>query len=260
MFHTPILFPTQPFAVAIVGVTITGGVATASDGPGGGIQHTNRGSTLNLIESTVRGNRAIQGGGVSNGAGQGFGETLVIRRSTISGNRTIDNGQGGGIQNTENMTIENSTVSGNRSRIGGGIMQQDGTLRITDSTVAFNRSPQVGGIFVNGGSPVLKNTIVSNNGDSEGFIENCSEPVTSEGNNLENGTSCGFTAAGDLNANPRLGPLDHNGGPTKTHALRRGSAAIDAGAAPFPTTDQRGVARPQGEVNDIGAYEKERPR
>src|SRR5215210_9368094 len=54
-----------------------------------------------------------------------------------------------------------------------------------------------------------------------------------------------------------LGPLENNGGPTKTHALQNGSPAIDAGGEPFPATDQRGVTRPQGIASDMGAYEKQ---
>ncbi len=64
-------------------------------------------------------------------------------------------------------------------------------------------------------------------------------------------------------ADPLLGPLQDNGGPTLTHALLAGSAAIDTGedsvavdAMSNPlTTDQRGQARFVGTV-DIGAYER----
>ena len=51
--------------------------------------------------------------------------------------------------------------------------------------------------------------------------------------------------------------LANNGGPTLTHALVPGSPALDAVATgcPPPTTDQRGVARPQGARCDIGAVE-----
>ena len=48
----------------------------------------------------------------------------------------------------------------------------------------------------------------------------------------------------DLPAN--LGPLANNGGPTQTHDLLAGSAALNAGDAAFagdPTTDQRGLPR-----------------
>jgi hypothetical protein len=96
---------------------------------------------------------------------------------------------------------------------------------------------------------------------------NCADPVLSNmaisdgGFNLESGTSCGFTAAGSQSdVDPMLGPLQDNGGSTLTHALLAGSLAIDAGAgtdvqkSPV-TTDQRGIARPQGPASDIGAYE-----
>lgn len=59
-----------------------------------------------------------------------------------------------------------------------------------------------------------------------------------------------------ISADPLLGPLADNGGPTKTHALTFGSPAIDKGATiPTISCDQRGVARPQGSAFDIGAYE-----
>lgn len=256
VFHTPIQFPSTVFTVSIFGVKITGGAIP--DSVGGGILHTARGSTLNLSDSTVSGNSALQGGGINSGGGQGFGETVRIFRSTISGN-TAPGGQGGGIQNTENLTLENTTVSGNRSRFGGGIMQTSGTLRITDSTIAFNTARQPGGgIFVNSGAPTLKNAIVSNNQSDFAPFKNCSTSVTSEGNNLERGTSCGFSGPGDKNADPRLGELANNGGPTNTHALLRRSPAINAGGSPFPATDQRGIPRPQGFANDIGSFEKKK--
>ena len=58
----------------------------------------------------------------------------------------------------------------------------------------------------------------------------------------------------DAPIDPRLGPLQDNGGPTPTHALLLGSPAIDASSA-CPATDQRGVTRPQGAGCDIGAFE-----
>ena len=79
--------------------------------------------------------------------------------------------------------------------------------------------------------------------------------VASLGGNLEfpADASCPFEARAD----PRLGPLADNGGPTETRALLTGSPARDRGSdAGCPATDQRGVARPQGSRCDIGAYER----
>jgi hypothetical protein len=50
--------------------------------------------------------------------------------------------------------------------------------------------------------------------------------------------------------------LQDNGGDTQTHALVAGSPAIDA-VQDGPSTDQRGVSRPQGAAFDIGAFELE---
>jgi hypothetical protein len=88
--------------------------------------------------------------------------------------------------------------------------------------------------------------------------------VSSGGHNLLGRTaSCnGFTGPGDLlKADPLLGPLQDNGGPTFTMALMGGSPAIDAGddavcaAPPVLGVDQRGQPRPGGPHCDIGAFE-----
>lgn len=63
-------------------------------------------------------------------------------------------------------------------------------------------------------------------------------------------------AGGDSFADPKLGPLADNGGPTLTMALLPGSPAIDAGnTSVAPGTDQRGFPRPAGLAADIGAFE-----
>src|SRR6185503_12792652 len=62
--------------------------------------------------------------------------------------------------------------------------------------------------------------------------------------------------------NPKLGPLQDNGGYTFTRALLAGSPAIDAGATAL-ATDQRGVSRPRdgdgvgGAQADTGSFESE---
>src|ERR1019366_8634124 len=80
------------------------------------------------------------------------------------------------------------------------------------------------------------------------------------------GTACGplpntlivsnTPAGGDSFADPKLGPLANNGGPTLTMALLPGSPAIDAGNTSLaPATDQRGVPRPFSLAADVGAFE-----
>jgi hypothetical protein len=69
----------------------------------------------------------------------------------------------------------------------------------------------------------------------------------------------GVTLPADtLSANPLLGPLAPNGGPTLTHALGEGSPAIDAGSNDGELEfDQRGpdFVRVFGAAADIGAFE-----
>lgn len=88
--------------------------------------------------------------------------------------------------------------------------------------------------------------------------------LTSLGHNIVSDASGGLTGPGDLNStNPLLGILANHGGPTLTHAPLLGSPAIDAvpladctDASGNPiTTDQRGVARPQGAACDSGSVE-----
>jgi len=93
--------------------------------------------------------------------------------------------------------------------------------------------------------------------------------VISNGYNLSSDNTCIFNGPGDLNnTDPRLGPLQNNGGPTQTQALLSGSPAIDAGNPNGCTggnghllnTDQRGAPRHDKEDTggcDMGAFERQ---
>ena len=80
-------------------------------------------------------------------------------------------------------------------------------------------------------------------------------------NLVQDPTDCNLVGALDhtiTGRDPVLGPLAQNPpGETQTHALLRGSPAIDAipPGSCVVSTDQRGVDRPFGEGCDIGAYE-----
>jgi hypothetical protein len=65
----------------------------------------------------------------------------------------------------------------------------------------------------------LTNTVVANNQPGSNCLGN---PITDGGGNL----SYPDTTCPGINANPLLGPMQDNGGPTWTMALGPGSAAI----------------------------------
>jgi hypothetical protein len=87
-----------------------------------------------------------------------------------------------------------------------------------------------GGMYNYESSPNVKNTIFAGNTPKD-----CAkDPLISGGYNLDCDGSCLLTHPPDLpNTNPLLGPLQDNGGPTKTHALFPGSPAIDAIPPPY---------------------------
>jgi hypothetical protein len=99
----------------------------------------------------------------------------------------------------------------------------------------------------------IKNSIVARNASGG----NCVGPMQSQGHNLSDSSSCGFTDIGDIqNADPHIGPLTDNGGQTLTHLLLWNSPAINAGDnTGCPSADQRGIQRPQAGLCDIGAVE-----
>ena len=98
---------------------------------------------------------------------------------------------------------------------------------------------------INGSFNIL-NTIIAGNSKSD-----CVGTINSNGNNLLGSlNNCTVNGGGVTVADPKLGPLRNNGGPTQTHALLAGSPAIDGGnpsgcrdnAGMLLPTDQRGFA------------------
>ena len=96
----------------------------------------------------------------------------------------------------------------------------------------------------------LYNTLIAN---SLGGSYDCYGVLAANDHNLIRDGSCSPAISSD----PLLGSLADHGGETQTHALLRGSPAIDAGNDDTClATAQRGVPRPQGAACDIGAFEK----
>jgi hypothetical protein len=217
---------------------------------------------LNVTESSfVTNHSSGYGGGIANDA-----STAIIQTSEFSGNTAVS--VGGGLRSNGNTIIHNSTFSDNHADgTGGGIDNSDSssppdTLLLLNTTLFGNSAGTAGGNLYLGSVPsgnvTLKNTLVAS-----GTPNNCDKAVTSQGNNLESANSCGLVAAGDLvNTDPRVQPLENNGGATRTHALRANSPAVDHGTnTGCPSIDQRGFTRPVDGNNDgsaicdIGAYE-----
>lgn len=223
---------------------------------------------VDLVNSTVTGNRAKHrfnpgwpsydiGGGISTVHGG-----LVIS-STIDSNYAYS--IGGGLATFDDLLVRNSTVSGNNARtVGGGglFMRFPALLDAHNSTITANVGYEGGGILFTSQTASLQSTIVSGNTANLRSGEDLatSRSVSIDGANNLIGTISNAIAIPDttLRGTADLLPLFNNGGPTRTHALRAGSAAIDAGNnASDLQSDQRGpgFARVVGGTADIGAFE-----
>jgi hypothetical protein len=244
-----------------------------STGTSGGAGIYNRGS-LYVEDTTIRDNHAdaasANGGGLLND--NGASDEVKVIRSTLSGNSTEQFGSAIHDQGEGDLYMVNATVSGNliNSAFGPGdgsiFIGLNSSAEILFTTIAWNFAGGAGveGGIVTAGSLVISDSIVANN-DNTNCLAVDAGSITSEGNNIENGTDCGFTSGGDMqNTDPLLGGLADNGGPTWTMALLPGSPAIDAAgdqACADPTVggiDQRGISRPIGATCDIGAFEAHR--
>lgn len=237
---------------------ITGGDAIGSEG-GGILVNDGR---LTVINSSIIGNSAVQGGGISCVYS---GDSATVIDSAIFQN-TASGGFGGGGIFCSNVTVSNSTLADNvvsgTNTNGGGIVA-DRVLTIVNSTLAGNTasgtSAAGGGFF--SASPAgawLINSIIADNIASTGPDCFAIVPFVSQGHNLINdATGCPVTAgSGDLfNQAADLDAFFDDGSPGNGHfPLLSTSLARDAGDdAMCPPLDQLGAAR-EG-ICDIGAVE-----
>jgi hypothetical protein len=213
-------------------------------------------------------------------------------------------GMGGAIFNMQGIvTIANSTITGNRAiggadhtpdhgkGIAGAVFNLSGLVNITSSTVAENSASTSASEIYNlvydahqarTAQVSLRGTILSGGtgpyelaSDKTSYIiptpnlgtaaVDVSQHDLVRSMNAEEATSI---SGSPLTIDPLLGPLQDNGGPTQTMALKTGSPAIDAGGSFGAPTDQRGnrrpidfpglANRPGGDGSDIGAFEVQR--
>jgi predicted outer membrane repeat protein len=193
--------------------------------------------SLEVIGSTLNGNYATFGGAITSSA------ALTMTNSTLSGNYATENG--GGIATVGTIILNNVTIAGNTADSDNNGVGEGGGIRVINGTVNF------------------KNTLLAGNVDMGGQTPDCTGTLTSQDYNLVQQpagcTIAGATTHNIVGQDPRLGTLQHNGGPTPTRALLAASPAIDAGGSACAATDQRGIARPQQARCDIGALERVAP-
>jgi hypothetical protein len=229
------------------GVGGPGGEGGAGRGGGIGIRN---GSTLTLINSTVSGNRGRGGVGGAGGAG--------VNGAAQGAGGNGGNGEGGGISiDASRLDIFNSTVAFNTTgtsaggvggtagvfglTLGGGVCVIDNAIgTFTSRSSLFANNIAGTGTDVSGAFDVAVRSLIQTRAGAQGIAHNDA-----------NGNRANVPAL--------LAALANNGGPTQTHALLAGSAAIDGGTNPFGLAlDQRGAgfARVKGVAIDIGAFER----
>jgi fibronectin-binding autotransporter adhesin len=240
-------------------------IANGNAGTGNGGAIFNQAGTVTVRDATLSGNTS----GASGGAIFNNGGVVTVSGSTFSANQAAS-GAGGAILNTADggLAVTNSTFAGNAAGSGGAILNTGGAgLVVSYSTLFQNRANQGGGGGIlndpSGGTATVRATILA--GSPPGQGGSCSGTIADGGYDIDDGTTCGFSAANHSvsNANPRLDPhgLQSNGGPTQTVAILLASPAVDAippgtlGCGTDVTADQRGRHRPQGPRCDSGAFE-----
>jgi hypothetical protein len=228
-----------------------------------------QGHVVRVTSTTMRDNRALQGGGVGN---LGDGGELSLANSTIVHNQAAE---GAGVFNLGlvRMKIVDSTVANNVASFdfgrganfdiptGGGVLNFGSFATLVNVTISGNSAGQGGGIFHGRGDlnrPFsLQNTLIGDNAPSDCASFSSDFPITSLGNNLiEDLPLCEIVPQStDLSGPTGLGPYTDDGMPGNGHfSLLSGSRAIDAGnAEACSPADQLG--QPRVAVCDIGAIE-----
>ncbi|MFC3615999.1 choice-of-anchor Q domain-containing protein, partial [Lutimaribacter marinistellae] len=224
-------------------------------------------NSITVIDSTITGNSSPGSGGAIQ---VGRFSELTVLNSLISNNSAAVNGGGIFVPLDGNATVKiiNSTITGNTAvgRDGGGIYmgRVDDGIEITSSTISGNTAGGFGGGLAFGGTGAdgaireVSNSVIAGNAAGVSATANVSGGLNA-------------LAASFLSGDPRLGPLQDNGGPVQTMLPQAGSPLIDAGddsllpedaldldgdgnrIEPLPF-DARGAERRQGPP-DIGAVE-----
>jgi hypothetical protein len=272
-----------PFGRGLLAGSVVGGAYLVADG-----------GNVSIERSTITANTAGAFAGVV-AATRGADASLTIDRTTISNNNATGGYGGGGyLASTYEAVLTNSTVSGNTAnQEAGGLVVVTGSgselrgqtptpvygqTRIEFSTITANTSgTDFGGLYLaSNGSQTINGSVISGNsapanpdlgigtGGPRGPAGGSADVTFSligidptTGTLNKDATSTALTGA-----DPLIGPLADNGGPTQTHLPGSGSPVVDAipsstgGCGTTVNADQRGQPRPSGAGCDLGAVER----
>lgn len=233
---------------------------------GGGVY----GGSVVVSYSVIRGNDASHGGGIAINCGhQPPSCDLTVRNSTISGNIAVYGGGGFDVGGAYGALITDSTLTGNvADSISAGWLPGK-NARIFNSTIAFNDEQPRGagaechGAIASPGVTRIVSSIVAGNtcsvGQGHDIFGTPEYGARIIGTRNIIGGSDLAVPVDTISADPRLGPLANNGGPTRTLRPLAGSPALDRGSNPLDCRyDQRGPGYPRvrGPLPDIGAIER----
>jgi CSLREA domain-containing protein len=241
--------------------TVSSNVATGADSCGAGIYDVDDGH-INIVNSTIADNTCTGDGSDGGGIFKGGGGSLIVSNSTFYNNSVTDNGGGIRVVMTSGTaTITNSTFVNNVAGAkGGGLQVNSGSVTVEFSTFSGNAAntvnPSAGGaIQADGGSVSVLRSLLANSTAGKDCDQLSPGTVTITNSLVEDNSDC--TGSITSSADPGLGALSDNGGPTQTMVIATSSPAFDAALTCASTTsDQRGITRPQGSRCDLGAYEK----
>jgi hypothetical protein len=224
------------------------------------------GGDATLLRSRFTRNVAGDDGGAVDTSNDG---SLLAVDSTFEDNDA--DSEGAAVEAEEDVTLINSTLSGNRSSQT--VNAEDGDINLLYVTLADNPTPAGDGVLDvdDGGTLTSFGTVIVTTGGQDACEMNSGDDFSAVTSSYTYSTddSCGLAGTGDTEngADPGLGALADNGGPTTTRLPATDSPLVDAiptgDCDPTEPDDQRGVARPQdgnddGTVGcDIGAVEVE---
>ena len=243
-----------PTSVALMGLSIGGGVVRSSSSQGGGVLVSN--ANLLMVDAVLHDNH--------NEGGEGGGLAIAdeipstIRPSGLTQLErvaVIDNGrratpespavrEGGGIAvRAGRLRANNTTISNNYGGFGGGLHVEGGVYadaRLRHVTIAGNTASQTGGgLNVSADNMSIGNSIIAGNRTDAAFSSargpDCyatvAQPLVSDGRLIvSDSTSCalaGDTESNLVNVDARLSVLQRSGPILPTHGLQPGSPALD---------------------------------